>query len=115
MGISAAMAMLERKSWPSWLVVLLAIIGPIALAVMVAFGVSSMMDLVPYPHTIQGVDAKDVDTKYAILFTVPVVLLAFGWLVWRRANQTARVVFLMLCLPVSLVVQGLLFAGSIAK
>jgi hypothetical protein len=108
--------MLEQtRPWPSWLVVALSLVGPIVVTVVVVVVVSSLMDLVPYPHTMHGVNDKDVDTKYAILLTMPVALLTFGFIVWRRANQTARVVFLLFAIPLSLLLEALVFVGSMAK
>jgi hypothetical protein len=101
--------------WPSWLVVVLALVGPVVLTVAVAFGVSALMDLIPYPHTMQGGNDKDVDTKYAILLIMPVSLLTYGFIVWRRANETARVVFLLFAIPLSLMLEALMFMGSVAK
>ena len=83
--------------------------------VVVAVAVSVLMDLVPYAHTMQGVNDKDVDTKYAVLLTMPVALLTFGFIVWRRANQTARVVFLLFVIPLSLALEALMFVASMAK
>jgi hypothetical protein len=106
---------IRSRPWPSWLVVLLGVVGPVVLAAVVVIAVSGLMDLVPYPHTMHGINDKDVDTKYAVLFTLPVVLLAFGFVVWRRANETARVVFLLFSLPLWLLLEGLMFMGSVAK
>ena len=108
--------MLEQtRPWPSWLVIVLGLIGPVVLTVVVAIAVSALMELVPYPHTMQGGNNKDVDTKYAVLLTMPVALLTFGFVVWRRANETARVVFLLFAIPLSLALGALMFVASMAK
>lgn len=105
----------ETRPWPSWLVVVLGLVGPVVLTAVVAVAVSGLMDLIPYPHTMQGVNNKDVDTKYAVLLTMPVALLTFGFMVLRRANETARVVFLLFAIPLSLLLEALMFVASMAK
>jgi hypothetical protein len=47
---------------------------------------------------------------------MPVALLTFGLVVWRRSrNETARVVFLLFFIPLSLLLEALMFVGSMAK
>lgn len=46
---------------------------------------------------------------------MPVALLTFGFVVWRRANETARVVFLLFVIPLSLLLEALMFVASMAK
>jgi hypothetical protein len=103
---------------PTWLAVLIALIGPLVLAILFL----TAMDWANHPTVVQARPDPDAGSQQSALNSAIVFLhglaqltfLAVGaW--WTRERTGVRVAFLLIAIPVSGLVFLLSFIGLIAK
>jgi hypothetical protein len=103
---------------PTWLAVLIALLGPLVLAILFL----TAMDWANHPTVVPARPDPDAGSQQSALNSAIVFLHALGQLAflavgawWTSERPRARVAFLLIAIPVSRLVFLLSFIGLIAK